>query len=91
MTALRHMLEVTEVFAEEYSLIFNVDKYQFLPFVSDTKSEVTGILHKSLFIKTGLKPYHLGNLICQGTEPFNVIDVISKLNTPFNGIMSNFK
>ena len=91
MTALRHMLQVADVFAEEYSLMFNVDKYQFLPFVCDTKSQVTGILHKSLFIKAELKAYHLGNLIGQGAEPFNVIDVISKFNISFNGIMSNFK
>ena len=89
MTALRHMVQVAEVFAEKYSLIFNVDKYQFLSFVSDAKSQVTGILHKNLFIKAGLKAYHLGNLNGQGKEPFNVIDVISKFNILFNGIMSN--
>ena len=91
MTALRHMLQVAEVFTEEYSLIFNVDKCKFLPFVSDTEIQVTGILHKNLFIKGGLKAYHLGNLISQGTEPLNVIYVISKFNISFNGIMCNFK
>ena len=91
MTALRCMLQVADEFADEYSIKFNVDKYQFLPFEYGIKGKVTGILHKNMFIKSELKAYHLGNLIGQGNEPFNVMDVISKFNVSFNGVLSNFK
>ena len=58
--------------------MLNINKYQFLPYLSNTKNQIPAILHTSLF----------GNLTGPGKESFNVTKVISEFNRSFNGTVS---
>ena len=44
------------------------------------------MLCKNMFIESGLKAYHMGNVIGQGKKLFNVTDLISKFNVSFKGV-----
>ena len=84
LQALHKMLGICDSFGNDYSVLFNIEKYQLLHY-SNGKELISGIWHNNIFIERSMYANHLGNIV--GPETDNIYEkIITKFMTSFNGI-----
>ena len=85
---LKSMLQIADSFGNEYDIMFNVKKYQFLVYSKD--DPVHGFYHNDIYIKSQLVGNHLGLCIGPKLDNKDVKHVSNNFCVAFNSLMSAF-
>ena len=82
------MLKICDKFAAEYSVTFNIDKYQLIHYTRYL--EIYGIKHNCIFIKCHDYANHLGHVIGPRSKKELHLRITKKFISSFHGINAIF-
>ena len=88
LSALKQMLKICDEFAVEYSLTFNMEKYQLIHYTRYL--EIHDIKHNGIFIKCHDYANHLGHVIGPRSEKELHLRGTKKFISSFHGINAIF-
>ena len=88
LSGLKSMLQIADSFGDEYDIMFNVKKYQFLVYTKD--DPVHGFYHNGIYIKSQSVANHLGSCIGPKLDNKDVKHVSNNFCVAFNSLMSIF-
>jgi hypothetical protein len=90
--ALRHLLKECVNYANEFSLLFNLDKSKYLIFDKNgALKDTEQILFNGQTINCSQKEVHLGNVIANNASKVKISDAVSDFYCRFNVFFANFK
>jgi hypothetical protein len=85
LSALKNMLLICEKFGNEYHVIFNPSKYQFIHYSCDNKM-IDGIFYNDVYIKSSEKATYLGYPISNSDKDVAITHGIDQFTCSFNGV-----
>ena len=88
LSGLKSMLQIADTFGDEYDIVFNVKKYQFLVYTKDNPIHV--FYHNGIYIKSQSVANHLGRRIGPKLDNKDVKHVCNNFWVAFNSLMSIF-